>query len=252
MKLPRRVLVRTTFACLALAGGLTLARAEMQTLTDKQGRSLKADVISVTGDKVKIKREDGQTFDLALSNLSDDDQSRLKAWAKQEAAKSLPADALVVEFSRGKFDTIKKDVDVTLVGGGVVKDGMTITEEKWGYAITLTNRTPQPIENLRSEYILFATVDSVHSDDKGMRKKRYNNPIETIPTLGKITFRTETISAIKTKYNGNIVSGKTGDNKSRETLFGIWIRMYRGDQLVYENSMPGTLRTTEKWTGSEK
>jgi hypothetical protein len=247
MKLPRSLLVRTTLWCLVFAAGLSLARAETQTLTDKQGRSLKADVISVSGDKVKIKRDDGQTFELPLSNLSDDDQSRLKAWAKTEAAKSLPDDALVVEFSRGKFETTKKDIEVKLVGGGVVKDGMTVTEEKWGYAITLTNRTTQPIENLRTEYILFATVDSVHTEDKGMRKKNYKTAIETIPTLGKTTFRTETISAVKTKYNGNIVSAKTGESSSRETLFGIWIRIYRGDQLVYENSMPGTLRTTEKW-----
>jgi len=77
---------------LLLAAVAPLVQAEPQTLTDKQGRSLKAEVISVTGDQVKIKRDDGQTFNLSLANLSDDDQKRLKEWA----AKNLPADALLV------------------------------------------------------------------------------------------------------------------------------------------------------------
>ncbi len=39
---------------------------------------------------------------------------------------------------------------------------MTITEEKWGYNVTLTNKSPRPLEKLRAEYRLFATVDSIH------------------------------------------------------------------------------------------
>lgn len=222
--------------------------AEIQTLTDNQGRSIQADVISVSGDQVKIKRADGQTFNLSLASLSDDDQKNLKAWAAKEATKSLPADALQVELSRAKFDTVKKDVDVTLTTGGIVKNGRTLTEEKWGYSVTITNRTSQPLEQLRAEYILFATVDDIQVKEKqGLKKKRYKSPVETIPELGKTTFRTETISAIKSKYNGNIVAAKSGDSASRETLHGVWMRIYRGDALICETSAPESLRTTEKW-----
>lgn len=221
-----------------------LVHAEPQTLTDKQGRSLKAEVISVSGDQVKIKRDDGQTFNLSLANLSDDDQKRMKEWA----AKNLPADAISIELSRGKFDTIKKDIDVTLTTGETVKNGRTLTEEKWGYSVTVSNRTAQPLEQLRAEYILFATVDDIQVKEKqGLKKKRFRSQIETIPELGKTTFRTETISAIKSKYNGNIVAAKSGDSSSRETLHGVWLRVYRGDTLVCETSFPESLRTTEKW-----
>lgn len=240
----RRTFMHLRTLPLLLATSACLVHAEVQTLTDKQGRSLNADVISISGDQVKIKRADGQTFNLSLANLSDDDQKRLKEWA----AKNLPADALLVELSRGKFDTNKKEVDVTLTNGDLVKNGRTITEEKWGYSITVANRTPQPIEKLRAEYLLFATVDDVQVKEKqGLKKKRFRSPIDTIPELGKTTFRTETISAIKSKYNGNIVAAKSGDSSSRETLHGIWLRIYHGDELVYETSAPESLRTTEKW-----
>lgn len=252
MKLPYSpALGRLLLIVFAITLGPAASRlhAEQMTLTDKQGRSLKADVLEVSGGQVKLKRDDGQVFNLPLSTLADEDQKTLNAWAAKEAAKSLPPGALQVELSRGIFKTEKRDRDVNLVGGGLVKDGMTITEEKWGYNVTLTNKTSRPLDNLRAEYRLFATVDNIHKkdDEEGLKKKAYQSPVETIPALGRITFRTETVSAFKTKYNGNIVSAKTGDNNSRETLHGIWIRLYRGNELVYESAMPEKLRSTEKW-----
>ncbi|MDF3055831.1 MAG: hypothetical protein K0R17_46 [Rariglobus sp.] len=239
---------RPLVSALVLMCVMPRLHADPFTLTDKQGRSIKADVLSVSGDQVKIKRDDGQVFALPLASLSEDDQKKLKGWAATEAAKPLPAGAIQVELSRGKFDTVKKDIDVTLTNGDLVKNGRTLTEEKWGYAITVVNRTSQPFDNLRAEYLLFATVDNIHVDeDKGLKKKRYQTPIATIPELGRTSFRTETISAIKSKYNGNIVSAKTGDSTSRETLHGVWLRIYRGTELVYETAMPENLRTTQKW-----
>ena len=45
------------------------ARAEMRTFTDNQGRSLRGELVSIEGDKVTIKREDGQTFILKATDL---------------------------------------------------------------------------------------------------------------------------------------------------------------------------------------
>ncbi|MFA6288876.1 MAG: hypothetical protein WC661_15955 [Opitutaceae bacterium] len=246
----RRLARLVVFTGLFLGLGASGLHAEMRTFTDKQGRSLKAELVSVDGDKVTIKREDGQTFVLSLATLSDDDQKSLKDWAAQQAAKPqpLPPGSLVVELSRGVFDTNKKDSDVTLVNGNVVKNGRTTTEEKWGYSVTIQNKTAKALESLRADYRLFATVDSVHVKEKqGLKKKPYQSAINTIPVMGRIVFRTETISAFKMKYNGNIHSAKTGDTSSRETLSGIWIRIYQGSDLVYETAMPDSLRTTEKW-----
>ena len=238
------------FAFAALLLATLSAFAESQTLTDQQGRTIKADVISVQNEKVTIKRDDGQTFDIPLATLSDADQSRLKAWAAKEGSQPppLPAGSVVIELSRGVFSTEKKDSDVKLTTGEIVKNGRTTTEEKCGYSVTIQNKTSAPLENLRIEYRLFATVDSVHVKEKqGLKKKSYGSNVEAIPSLGKTVFRTETISAYKMKYNGNIVSAKTGDSSSRETLTGIWLRLYRGKELVSEVSTPATLMSTETW-----
>lgn len=237
--------MRRILAGLAFIAALT-AQAEMFTLTDTQGRTINADVLSVSGDQVKIKR-DGSTFNVPLATLSADDQKKLKAWAETQTTR-IPPGGLQVELSRGIFKTEKQTSDVALVGGGIVKNGRTKTEEKWGYAVTLTNKTSRPLENLRAEYMLFATVDNLHVKEKqGLKKQRYRSAIETVPELGRHVFRTETISAIKEKYNGNIVSARSGESSSREMLTGIWLRIYQDKELVYEAVMPESLRTTEKW-----
>jgi hypothetical protein len=92
-----RCSVRALAAALPLLtiSALTPAGAQVQTLTDQQGRVLKAQVLAVDDGKVKIKREDGQTFELPLATLSGETQKSLKVWA-EKAASEIPAGAVTV------------------------------------------------------------------------------------------------------------------------------------------------------------
>ena len=230
---------------LALIGSGHLS-AEVHTLTDKQGRVITAEVLSVDNGQVKIKREDGQVFSLPLDSLSQADQAKVVA---AEADKPLAADAIQVDLSRAKFSTSSKDVDVKLTGGSVVPKGQTIVEEKWGYSTMVNNHTPRPIAGLRAEYRLYATVDSVGvAEDKlVLKKKAYTTPIENIPGFGKVTFRTETVTAVQTHFNGNIKATDSGRSSSEERLYGVWMKIMSGDKVVYETSMPPSLSTKQKW-----
>ena len=237
--------LKKTALLMALNVGLTAASrlaAEPLTLTDTQGRALTAEVLSVEKTKVTIKRADGQVFSLPLDNLIAADQTKLAALAEKlataEAAKPLAADAIKIELNRGNFKTTKKTEDV-----------ITTIQENWGYALTISNHTPKPVEGLRAEYRLFATVDNpgVTQDKLILKKKAYKTSIEPLGALEKITFRTETITAIKTELPPGYVYSNSGRTESGERLYGIWLRIFRGDQLVKEIAMPESLRTKEKW-----
>jgi hypothetical protein len=242
---------------LTLNIGLTAASrlaAETLTLTDKQGRALTAEVLSVDNGKVKIKRSDGQVFSLPVNSLVEDDQAKLAALAERlaatEAAKPLAADAIKVELSRANFKTTKKNNDAKeQTTGKTVNDVVSTSEENWGYTLTLYNRTPRPIEGLRAEYRLFATVDEMHveGDKLVLKKKPFEASFESINPLGKITVRTETILTVKKSLKDGWIDGKTGRTESSERLYGIWLRIYRGDQLIQEIAMPEGLRTKQKW-----
>ena len=225
--------------------------AETRTLTDTEGRSIRADVIAVEGEQVRIRRDDGQVFNLPMERLSETSRRELRAWAQEQASKPqpLPPGAFEVQMSRVRFSAETRESDVKLTTGETIKNGRVTTEEKWGYSFMLTNRSNAPLTGLRAEYLLFATKDDVHKEGKkeGLRSARHRARLDDMPAQGRLDFRTESVSAFKMRYKGNIVSAKTGDSSSRETLHGIWIKIYRGEELIHEAASPERLMREEKW-----
>ncbi len=88
----------------------------------------------------------------------------------------------------------------------------------------------------------------VHRDKvEGFRRARHRTRIEQVPAFGRLDFRTEAVSVFRMRYRGNIRSAATGDTRSRETLHGVWIKIFRGDELIYEAASPEGLMRSEKW-----
>jgi hypothetical protein len=230
---------RLSFLLLALPICLV---AEVFTLTDQQGRSMKADVLSLDKNTVKVKREDGMTFDLPLTTLVENDQQTLREWAKREAAKPPSPDAIDVLASRTKFDSSKVEtpetLELTYTDGSTryeTRTRVTITE-RWGYSITLTNRSLAPIKKLSVQYRLFTTLGEQPTKDT-----MPSLSVESLNPRGNVVLKTSAIPLTKSSYKG------TSPKPVGSQLQGIWIRVYKGDTLVKEYSSPETLRLTETW-----
>ena len=242
--------------------GLSLGLASVlgcqaRTLTSTDGRVIEAEVIGFEGtDKVTIKRADtGKTFTVAIDSFAESDRAALGAEATEAAKKPkpLPAGSIVLELGRVKFDTRREKQDITLTDGSTRHDGITITEEDWGYSVTLRNTTLKPIDNLRGEYILFVKVDTT-AEQIGRAEARLTRStgalaFESLPAGGRITARTQPIIARKRELANGIV-WNSRDAKTRDTLHGIWLRIYQGETLVLESASPGTLINTESWSSA--
>lgn len=232
--------------------------ANARTLTAADGRSIEADVVGFEGeDKVVIRRADtGRTFTLPITSFAEADRAALRAEAAEAAKKAsvLPAGAIALELSRSKFDTRREKQSIELSDGTTRKDGITITEEDWGYSVTLRNTTTRPISGLRGEYILFVKVDAAGDNaargDGRLKRTRGRIAFDPVPQSGKITARTDSITAVKRELASGIV-WSSGDTKTRDTLHGIWLRVYQGDTLVVESALPGTLATSQRWDAGE-
>jgi hypothetical protein len=242
-------------AAMAFFALALLAPLSARTLTAADGRSIEVEVLGFEPeDKVIIKRADtGQTFTLPISTFSAADQRALRAEAA-EAAKNpppLPANALTLELSRARFDSRREKRELRMSDGTVRRDAITITEEDWGFSIALRNNTTRPIEGLRGEYILFVKVDQpgVGQSDNRLRRSRERLEFEAMPPGGRVSARTSAITARRTALAPGIVWAGTNDSKSRDTLHGIWLRIYQGDTLVLESASPASLTTTESWGG---
>lgn len=91
-------------ALLASLGACSWAQSSTaRTFTDNQGRSIEADLISVSENSVKVRRADGNEFDLRLEVLSEADRKFIEQWEterreKLAAGAPKPGETLTFEF----------------------------------------------------------------------------------------------------------------------------------------------------------
>lgn len=241
-------------ALLTLALALPIA-VSARTLTAADGRVIEAEVLGFEGtDKVIIKRADtGRSFTLPIATFAEADQRALRAEAAEAAKKPAAlreGDVSLDILSRVRFDVRKEKKDVPLTNGTVYKNGLSITEEDWGYAITLKNNTAKPVENLRADYILYTRVDEIKNTNRrpSVRSKAFTLNFETIPPGARASAKTEAVVTRETELRGGMEWRGTGDDDTRDTLVGIWLRIYQDDRLVLESASPASLASTEKWT----
>ncbi len=231
-------LLRSLSGLAAASIALTSLSAEVQTITDQFGRSVTADVLSVENGKVKIKRDDGQIFELPLSSLTEETQRALTA-GSVKAPSAIPAGTITLDLSRGVFDSSKNE-EVAIV----------TTVEKWGYSVTVTNHSNKPVNNLKFRYVLFVKPDLEPGKDRSASTFKRSTGSTTVAELAggtKTVFRTDSIKISKQKLKPGWSWTKTGNSEMiRDTLYGIWLKAYIGDQLVAEIRNPESLSKTEK------
>jgi hypothetical protein len=247
----RVVFLPAWLAALLIAGPALPGR----TLTSADGRTIEAEVLGFEGlEKVRIKRTDtAQTFTLPIDTFSEADRQSLRTEAAEAAAKPAPLQKgdVAIELSRLRFDSRKTKEDVPVVGGGVIRDAITNVDEDWGYTLTLKNNTAKPIENLRAEYFLYIKVDAPKngSEKPRVRRQKFSLALEPIPAQGRLSARSDAVTARKTELKEGVVWAGTNDTKTRDSLEGIWLRLYQGDNLVLESASPPSLAIAGTWTG---
>lgn len=84
--------------------------AELHTFTDAQGRLLKGELVSILGDQVTIKREDGQVFTVKATIFSQADQDWLKQRGLAKDAASPPPDEVERTWTAKSFTMDLVDV----------------------------------------------------------------------------------------------------------------------------------------------
>ncbi len=102
----------TSFASALITAILFAApilQAETHQFTDSNGNTIQAEIVSVSGESVTIKRNDGRSFTTKTSVFSEEDRKFIAAWQKAEALNRIPR--LEIRINNGKNDRLAKDGD---------------------------------------------------------------------------------------------------------------------------------------------
>lgn len=123
-------------------------------------------------------------------------------------------------------------------------------EEKWGYAIEISNHSFKEIPDLRAEYIIFTKHEKFGSLEKVKAERlKGSKSLGAVPNTGKVSFETDAVGLKKARLKADWYYSSGAKNTAKDGVSGIWLRIYSGNDLIDEVVQPSSLKAQEKWEG---
>lgn len=126
----------------------------------------------------------------------------------------------------------------------------TVTNEKWVYEVAIKNGSFRDLTGLSVEYRMYMKDDSIRTKSSKipLRKKEGTTPIEPLANLAVFKFQTE-VMEIETSLldSGWTYKDKGNKRQSKDSLYGIWLRVMKDGKMVAEFVTPPALKEKEKW-----
>lgn len=212
-------------------------RVQAITLTDNQNRSLEANILLRIGNSIKIELQNGQQYTILISTLNKESQEAVLAWQADKVTKiSEPFRVSAASFVEDK------------------EKGRSLVEKTQnynaGYNVTITNRTPMVMEDLRVEYIVVIEAPKIAArSEKDVETHTLKGEVmvEAIKQGRDVEFQTKTIRMKSSKLASGWSYLKGGSDDAVDELKGIWMKFYIGKKMVFEYSRPSSLAGSFKW-----
>jgi hypothetical protein len=182
------------------------APAEPHTFTDQFGRTFAGEVVEANDTQAKIRRADGQEFDLAIASLSPADSAYVSQWRREHAVVRLRLEA-------GQFHS---------TGPNQSRNSASLQQTvEAGYDIKVTNDSRDPAAGLRLEYNVFALRDGADARVRGFAA------VGPLALKQSVTVRTEPVAYTKS-------TSTRGATSQTAEVKGLWARVLQDGKLVAE------------------
>jgi hypothetical protein len=123
-----------------------------------------------------------------------------------------------------------------------------ITTEQWVYNVTIENKTARDHTDLDIKYVVYASdVQPGSKAPPKVIRKTGSSKLAAIKSHTKSAFTTEPIDLVKSQLTQGVMYGSGARPRANDTLEGIWVRIYKGGELLAETAKPPALTTKESW-----
>ncbi len=246
-----------------LFAGVGFVQATLHEFTLKDGRTLKAEIVSYNAKlkKVELKREDGKLIPVNPAVFTEADQSYIMAWASLDGVRS--ERFFKVTCEKDLVEKWKKEEmdDVMYDGGDMVKELVSVSKfQRYIYNLTLENKNTFPLENLKLEYRVFYGQEEDAGSSKVVEQEKVVSGslnIKRVASGKKTELKTDSVVLRDTQYSTSISYGSSATTRSRESgeLKGIWVRIMAtgpdGQTVVRDIFEPSSLEGKHKWPESQ-
>jgi len=209
------------------ADAVPAAATEAHTFTNQDGRTIKANILSVAQDDVNLKRDDGQSFKVPIATLSKADQAFIRLWVIQQA-QAHHDDVLTI--SAASIRTDAKPVSAT------AKASIT---SQWSesYKVKVTNQTPVHWTNLHVRYVIFRLAGVPGSAPPANYTPTHATGTVTLsdlPGQQDATVATDKIDLQEVSLAPGYTYGAGVPSKVADQIQGIWVRVYDDDNNLLQ------------------
>lgn len=213
---------------------LASAVGNAREFTDAQGRKLEAEIVTLEGNQVTLKRAaDGKQFTVPATMFSEADQVFIREYA---------ANNITYSF---ELKNTRERVNKSSGRDGNVE----IEKEEWSYKIDLRNISRANLENATVSYWVFKRADDGGKTKAAPRLAMADSIANvSIAKAAQYQFSTKPVTLIKTKLDGNYYYPDGTKNKSADAMGGFVVAITQGDKRVFEYATAPDLAAVAKGT----
>jgi hypothetical protein len=208
-----------------------------RTFTDNEGRTINARILEATVREVRIERDDGQVFRAPIDRFCAEDIAFISRWRTLHELQRPSA----LEFSARRFlDNTESQRS---------RSTRTQTSEA-GYEVSIRNNLGYDLEGLRVEYRVFYRqgAPGIAGQDRPLSVVRGTADVNTVGARNGIALRTSSTRLAQRRFDASACSTVSSSRRhARDDLAGVWVRVYKGDELVGDFSQPSALKDRETW-----
>ena len=210
------------------------------TLRNTKGADIQAEILSVDGDELTIRRQDGSEFTFGISMLDEASRRKTREWALNH----IPSDAFDVTIR----DRPEEKEDMS-------SESRKVRIERIQFHFDIEYNHNIPLQDLRIEYRVFYSEERMGRPVNGYSREVVWTDEIKVPLLepeAEIRISSEKMLPLEESrmHSGWSISRGFG-GPVRDRIDGIWMRLYRGDKLLHEHSEPSKTMDRFKWDLAE-
>lgn len=210
------------------------SHAEARTFTDAKGREIEAEILARSGnDKIVIERE-GKEFTVPIGMFSAEDQIFIKEWIAQNP------DAVKLDVDFNYFVTLERKKMESEFADKVYRDER-LQSTPYLYDVSVTNQGEHTLDKLKIIYQIL--IEDIVDANGNYRSMSYTNEkakmklqrikqeliVDELPSKKRADFTKQfNVERYVDRDGGRVAVA------AQDKIVGIWIRVYRDEQLLDE------------------
>lgn len=212
------------FSLSLLIGVPALLADAPHVFTSPDGRTLEAEIVSATPDRVSLKTTAGVPIVAPINKFSPADQDFIGQWRKDHPVEIKYKFA--ADYTKSKVSSTKRKVSNT-----------EITTEIWECNMKITNESGQTLEGVTADYVIF--YDQMDRGNKISQSKAGKAELGTMKAQQQLVIKTDSVALSTTILEGGFYYTDGTKTRQKDSISAMLININHDGNKVFSWASSG-------------